>query len=70
MFSDFIQVIYHIRKHPTKNEYFPKHILFTIIYLLREQILNHRNMNNFIQAKEHDMNMHVKIQCMNMHGFL
>jgi hypothetical protein len=30
--SDFIQVIYCIRKQPTKNEYFPKYILFTTIY--------------------------------------
>jgi hypothetical protein len=42
-FYDFMQVLNSIRKHPTKNEYFPKHILFTIIYLLQEQILTHRN---------------------------
>jgi hypothetical protein len=29
--------------HPTKNEYFPMHILFTLIYLLQEQKLNHKN---------------------------
>jgi hypothetical protein len=32
MFYDFMQVIYSTRKHYTKNEYFPKHILFTTIY--------------------------------------
>jgi hypothetical protein len=31
--SDFMQVLYSIREHYTRNEYFPKHILFTIIYL-------------------------------------
>jgi hypothetical protein len=35
-FYDFIHVIYSIRKHYTKNEYFPKHILFTMIYLIQE----------------------------------
>jgi hypothetical protein len=28
--SNFMQVLNNIRKHPIKNEYFPKHILFTI----------------------------------------
>jgi hypothetical protein len=31
---DFIQIIYSMRKHYTKVEYFPKHILFITIYLL------------------------------------
>jgi hypothetical protein len=31
---DFIQVIYSMRKHFTKVEYFSKPILFIIIYLL------------------------------------
>jgi hypothetical protein len=43
MLSNFIYVLYSKRKHSTKKEYFPKHILFTIIYLLQEQELNHRN---------------------------
>jgi hypothetical protein len=43
IFSDFMQVLNIKRKHSTKNEYFPKHILFTTIYLLQEQKLNHRN---------------------------
>jgi hypothetical protein len=37
MFSDFIQVLLIKWRHPTNNEYFPKHILFTTIYLLQEQ---------------------------------
>jgi hypothetical protein len=41
--SDFIQVIYSIRKHYTKVEYFPKHILFIIIYLVLKYKLNHNN---------------------------
>jgi hypothetical protein len=28
------------------------------------------NVNNFIQTKEYDINMHAKNQCMNMHEFL
>jgi hypothetical protein len=40
---DFMQVLDSIRKHYTKNEYFPKHILFTTIYLIHEQNLNPRN---------------------------
>jgi hypothetical protein len=31
---DFIQIIYSMRKHYTKVEYFPEHILFITIYLL------------------------------------
>jgi hypothetical protein len=40
---DFMQVINSTRKYYTHNEYFPKHTLFPIIYLLREEILNHKN---------------------------
>jgi hypothetical protein len=43
MFHDFIQVLFIKRRHPTTNEHFPKHILFTTIYLLQEQKLNPRN---------------------------
>jgi hypothetical protein len=43
MLSDFMQILNSRRKHPTKNEYFPMHILFTTFYLLQEQKLNHRN---------------------------
>jgi hypothetical protein len=52
---DFMQVLNSIYKHPTKNEYFPKHILFSTIYLMQEQKLNHNkyfeqdiNMRNFV----------------------
>jgi hypothetical protein len=38
MLSDIMHVLNSIRKYPTKNEYFLKHILFTIIYLLQKQI--------------------------------
>jgi hypothetical protein len=41
MLSDFMQVLHINKRHPTNNEYFPKHILFTTIYLLKEQKLNH-----------------------------
>jgi hypothetical protein len=55
MLSSFIQVLNSIRKHPTKNEYFSKRILFTIIFLLQKQKLNPNkyseqelNMDNFV----------------------
>jgi hypothetical protein len=37
---DFIQVPYSMRKLYANNYYFPKHILFTMIYLLQEHNLN------------------------------
>jgi hypothetical protein len=40
LLSNFQQVLDSIRKHYTKNEYFSKHILFSSISLLHEQILN------------------------------
>jgi hypothetical protein len=40
MLSDFMDVINNTMKHPTKNEYFLKPILFTTIYLLQKQKLN------------------------------
>jgi hypothetical protein len=43
MLSNFMQVLYSTRKHYTKNTYFSKHILFSTIYLLQEQKLNHTN---------------------------
>jgi hypothetical protein len=77
MLSDYMQVLNSIRKHYTQNKYFPKPILFSIIYLLQEQKLNPRNyskqkiiMSNFVQAKGYDMIMYEIFQCMNMHLFL
>jgi hypothetical protein len=43
IFSDFMQGLNSTRECSTKNYYFPMHILFTTIYLLQEQKLNHRN---------------------------
>jgi hypothetical protein len=40
---DFKQVVCSIRKHYTKVGYFPKHILYIIIYLLLDWKLNHNN---------------------------
>jgi hypothetical protein len=37
---DFIQLLNIKRSHSAKNDYFPMHILLTIIYLLQEQKLN------------------------------
>jgi hypothetical protein len=77
MLSDFMQELSIKRKYYTKDDQFSSRTLFSIISLLQEQELNHSNYfdqelnaRNFIQAKEQDMNMHAKIQCMNMHGFL
>jgi hypothetical protein len=43
MLYDFMQVLIINRRHPTNNEHFPIHILFTTIYLLQEYKLNPRN---------------------------
>jgi hypothetical protein len=43
MLSDFIQVLNSARYVYTKNYYFPRHILFTIISLLQKQRLNPRS---------------------------
>jgi hypothetical protein len=63
----FMQVLYSARKYYTKIEYFPKHILFTTIYLLQEQKLNPRNyyeqeiyIINILQDTENDVNMYAK----------
>jgi hypothetical protein len=77
MLYDFLQVLLSKMKYPTKDDYFSTHILFTIIYLLQKQKLNHNNYYElkiniiyFIQAKEYDMLLHAKIPCMDMHVFL
>jgi hypothetical protein len=69
MLFDFILVLNIQRKHPTKNEYFCMHILFTTIYLLYKQKLNHENysalelnMGNFVQANEYDVGMYAEFQ--------
>jgi hypothetical protein len=68
-FYDFILVLNSIRNHPTKNECFCMHILFTTIYLLHKQKLNHGNyfehelnMGNFVQDNEYDVHMYTKLQ--------
>jgi hypothetical protein len=77
MFSDFMQVLHIKRLHPTRNEYVSKHILFSTIYLLQEQELNHRiyskqelMMSIFVQATDHEINMHANIQYLILHRFL
>jgi hypothetical protein len=64
---DFIKVIISMRKHHTKVDYFSKLILFTIIYLLHKQELNHGNyserelnMGNFVQDNEYDVQLYTK----------
>jgi hypothetical protein len=75
--SDFMQVLNSTRKHSTKNEYFPMHILFTTIYLLQEQKLNHRNysvqeinMINFVHATENDVHIYAKFGDFTFYRFL
>ncbi len=77
MFSDFMQVLHINRMHPTKNEYFSKHMVFTMIYLLQEQKLKPRNYFNqelitelFVRDTEYDMNMHAKIQSIGRYRYL
>ncbi len=66
-----------MRKNYTKVEYFSKPILFITIYLLLNQELIHnnnsmqgKNMNNFIQATEHEGYMYAKFEYLNVHTFL
>jgi hypothetical protein len=73
---DFIQVLNSIRKHTTKNECFPMHILFTIIYLLHKQKLNHGNysvqelsMKKNLHANEYDVHMYAKFQDVCMYRY-
>jgi hypothetical protein len=75
--SVLMQVLNSTRKHYTKNEYFPKHILFTTIYLLWRQKLNNKkyseqeiNMRKFIQATEHDVHICEKFGDFTFYVFL
>jgi hypothetical protein len=74
---DFILVIYSMRKHYTKVEYFPKHILFITIYLLLDLDLNHNNksmqetnMNNFVQDTEHVVYLYAKFEHIDLYKSL
>jgi hypothetical protein len=65
-FSNFMQVLY-----------FPKHVLFTTIYLFREHKLNHKNyskqeinMSNFVQATDNEVYMYAKFGCLDVYRFL
>jgi hypothetical protein len=75
--SDFMQVLNCIMKHHTENGYFPMHIIFTIIYFLKEQKLNHNkyseqelNMIYFSQATEHYVHMYTKFKDFTFYVFL
>jgi hypothetical protein len=77
MLFDFMQVLNSIRKYYIKNQYFPTHILFSTIYLLQEQKLNHKNyseqelnMVNFIHANDNDLHMYTKFGGLSFHAFL
>jgi hypothetical protein len=67
LLSDFMQVLNRIKKHPARIAHFSKRILFSTIYLLQEQKLNHSKyseqeliMSNFIQATKHYVHMYAK----------
>jgi hypothetical protein len=73
---NFMHELNSIRKHYSKNDYTPKHILFSTISLLQEKKLNPKKnskqkiiISNFVQAKEYGMIMYENFQCMNMHLF-
>jgi hypothetical protein len=75
--SDFIQALNSTRKHYTKNDHFPMHNLFSTVYLLQEQNLNHNKYieqeiitRNLIQATEYERNMHAKFQDLILYRFL
>jgi hypothetical protein len=75
--SYFMQGLNSTREFSTKNYYFPMHILFTIIYLLQEHELNPKIyskqeliMITFVQATDHEINMHAKIQYLILQRFL
>jgi hypothetical protein len=77
MLYDFMQVLNIKRKHPTKNEYFPKHLIFTTIYFMQVEKLNRNkyygkeiNMNNFVQTTEHDVHMYAKFGGLTVYEFL
>jgi hypothetical protein len=76
-FHDFIQVAYSMGKLYTNNYYFPKHILFTTIYLLQEQNLNPRNYFEeeiiliiFVQATGYKVYMYAKFRYLNIYRIL
>jgi hypothetical protein len=77
IFYDFMQVLHIKRMHPTKNEYISKHILFSTIYLLQKQELNHITyskqeliINIFVQATMNDVHMHARFECLDVYRFL
>jgi hypothetical protein len=66
--------MYSTKKFPTRYCYFSKYIQFSTIYLILEHNLNTRNyprqeliVEIFVLATEHYMNMHARIQSMNMY---
>jgi hypothetical protein len=71
-----MQILNSTRKYYTNNEYFSKHTLFSTIYLLQEEILNHKklfediNMINFVQATKNDVLMYARFECLDVCGFL
>jgi hypothetical protein len=74
---DFIQVANSMRKLYTNNYYFPKHILFTMIYLLHKQNLNPRNYSKqeiiliiLVQATRYKVYIHAKFGCSAIYRFL
>jgi hypothetical protein len=77
MLSDFMQVLNNARNVYTKNNYFPKHTLFTTISSLQKQRLNIRNyskkeiiMKLFLSATGGDMVMYAKFQIICKHRYL
>jgi hypothetical protein len=66
-----------MRTHDIKVEYFSKYVLFTIIYLLHEEKINHINcfgpeinIRNFLNATEHYVHMYAKFGGFTFYVFL
>jgi hypothetical protein len=74
---DFTQVAYSMRKVYINNYYFPKHILFTTIYLLQEHNLNPGNYSEheiiliiFVQATAYRVYMYAKFGCLTIYRYV
>jgi hypothetical protein len=72
-----MQVINSTRKYYTNSGYFPKHTLFSTIYLLQKEILIYKNyleeeilMINFVQVTENDVLMYARFECPDVYVFL
>jgi hypothetical protein len=65
LISDFPQLLYSARKHPTKYYYFSTRIQFSTIYLLHKQNLNPINyFGHGINLKKNYKSLSIMCTCM------